>query len=284
MKSIHVVHVDSVEQIIAKIYEHVLLFKSFGVIAFRGAKASRQEQLQITRLFGELLGLYPNRSDGNEYWQYEENHKSSLERTKVRSKDEILVPWHLEHFGYPNPAVGGVWNMEKFTCGSENGATLFVNTADIVKNLSDEQKEFLSKCTISAFPSCDDPMLPTRPTVFKVVQRHQYTGGEILRMKFKRDGETTTGCSLIEFNENKPTEYEKRVFAWNEKWFGEQILENESIRQIHHWQEGDLVIVDLMIMVHAVLGGFTESERFFNGLWMHRFNASKYGNQKFSSL
>jgi alpha-ketoglutarate-dependent taurine dioxygenase len=284
MKSIHVVNVESVEQIVSGIDEYVSLFKSLGVIAFRGAKSSRQEQLQITKLFGDLLGIHPNSSDGKEYWEYGESHKSSLARLGVRSKSEILVPWHLEHFGYPNPAIGGVWNMEKFTCESENGSTLFVNTADIFQNLSNEQKDFLRKCTISALPSCDDPLLPKYPSVFKVVQTHRYSGREILRMKFKRDGEITTGCSLVEFNENRPSEYEKQMFSWYEQWFGNQVCENQSIRQAHHWREGDLVIVDLMVMVHAVLGGFADTERFFNGMWMHQSNTSKYGNQTSSFL
>jgi hypothetical protein len=31
-------------------------------------------------------------------------------------------------------------------------------------------------------------------------------------------------------------------------------------------------------MFHAVLGGFSETERFFNGLWLHEYDASKYGD------
>ncbi len=43
---------------------------------------------------------------------------------------EIFLPWHIEHIGHKNPAVGATWNMEKFTCDHGVGNTLFVNIVE----------------------------------------------------------------------------------------------------------------------------------------------------------
>ena len=49
-----------------------------------------------------------------------------------------------------------------------------------------------------------------------------------------------------------------------------QITKNQSIRFYHEWKQGDLVIVDLFKMAHAVYGGFLPEEREFFGYWAYR--------------
>lgn len=277
MKQISVINNSSFQEFLQTSEKHVNSLKELGAIVLRGHRFSREEQLIVTQIFGNHLGYYPNLSS-MQYWHYQESHRLSLGRRPGCGKQDILVPWHLEHFGYPNPAIGATWNMEKFTCDSDAGATVFVDTSDVFALLTREQQSFLRQCKIAVLPSCDDPVIPTTPTMFNAIQRHKLSNKEIMRMTFCREGETSTNCKLIEFNGSEPNDYAIGMFHWYETWLGEQVLNNKDVRQIHYWNDGDLLIVDLMVMFHAVLGGFSETERFFNGFWMHQYDTSKYGN------
>jgi alpha-ketoglutarate-dependent taurine dioxygenase len=277
MKQISVINNSSFQEFLQTSEKHVNSLKELGAIVLRGHRFSREEQLIVTQIFGNHLGYYPNLSS-MQYWHYQENHRLSLGRRPGCGKQDILVPWHLEHFGYPNPAIGATWNMEKFTCDSDAGATIFVDTSDVFELLGDKQKEFLRSCKISALPNFDDPISPTEPTILDVVQTHKLSNKEILRISFCQKWETDTNCRLIQFGGRTPTDQEIAMFHWYESWVGEQVTSNTNVRQIHHWESGDLLIVDLMVMYHAVLGGFSETERFFNGFWMHQYDTSKYGN------
>jgi hypothetical protein len=277
MKHLSVINNSSFQEFLENSEKYVNSLKDLGAIVLRGHRFSRKEQLIATQVFGNYLGYYPN-LNSMKFWHYEESHTVSINRRKWATKQDILVPWHLEHFGYPNPAIGATWNMEKFTCDNDVGATLFVDTSDVFALLDNEQKSFLRLCKISALPSCDDPVMPKTPTVFNAIQKHKLSNKEIMRMTFCREGETSTNCKLIEFNGSEPNDYAIGMFGWYEQWLGEQVLNNTNIRQVHYWQDGDLLIVDLMVMFHAVLGGFSETERFFNGFWMHQYDTSKYGN------
>ena len=274
MNQIHIAEVESYEQIIAAIDEYVSVFKSCGALVFRGANLSRDEQLQITRLFGDHLDLFPNSSKGSSTWSYEEDHKATLDHRGNVSKNEILVSWHLEHFGYPNPALGASWNMEKFTCQSGCGLTVFVDTSDIFQQFDNTQQDFLRKCKIAARPivNFDGPTL-NAPSMFNVVQIHEYSAKEIIRMPVENSRKS---ASLIEFDGRRPSRAEEEQLLHYEELFQEHIFHNQRIRQVHNWKEKDLLIVDLMIMVHAVFGGFVDTERSFHGLWMHKLNKSKW--------
>jgi len=277
MRHLKVINNSSFQEFLENSEKYVNSLKDLGAIVLRGHRFSRKEQLIATQVFGNYLGYYPN-LNSMKFWHYEESHTVSINRRKWATKQDILVPWHLEHFGYPNPAIGATWNMEKFICDSDAGATIFVDTTDLFELLDDKQKEFLRSCKISALPTCDDPRAPTGPIILDVVQTHRLSNKEILRMNFCQNGETDTNCRLIQFNGRTPTDQEINMYRWYESWVGEQVTTNTQVRQTHHWQDGDLLIADLMVMFHAVLGGFSETERFFNGFWLHEYDASKYGD------
>ena len=278
MNQIHIAEVESYEQIIVEIDEYVSVFKSRGALVFRGTNLSRHEQLQITRLFGDYLNLFPNSSKESSSWSYEENHKATLDHSGNVSKNEILVSWHLEHFGFPNPALGASWNMEKFTCQAGCGLTVFVDTSDIFQQFDNTQQEFLRKCKIAALPIVNSgDSQPNTPSVFNVIQAHEYSAKEIIRMPVEN---SRRSASLIEFDGRQPSKAEQKQLLHYEELFQEHIYQNKKIRQVHDWKEKDLLIADLMIMVHAVLGGFVDTERSFHGLWMHRLNTSKWGHNE----
>ncbi len=280
-KIIEPVLIDSFESLVFNFDEYVDRFKRDAVVVFRGSPISRSEQLQVTRMFGDVIGWYPNSSSWIEkVWWYEENHSQTMDKYNKHHipKDEIFLPWHIEHIGHKNPAVGATWNMEKFTCDHGVGNTLFVNICDVYDLFSEEEKEFLKRCTVAAFYgwATDEYGKQQEPTLHEAVELHNPSGRFALRLNalFKYDRET---FYLYHFDGREPSEAENSLFDDISLRFTKHIHHNEEILQTHMWQENDLVVVDLFLMAHAVMGGFRPSERFFHGMWAHRHPGSKYG-------
>jgi alpha-ketoglutarate-dependent taurine dioxygenase len=93
-----------------------------------------------------------------------------------------------------------------------------------------------------------------------------------LNALFKYDRET---FYLHSYEDREPSKDELDRFLNLSMRFTENVHHNEDIQQVHMWQENDLVVVDLFLMAHAVLGGFKPSERFFHGCWARRQDFSK---------
>ena len=279
-KIIQPVTVDSFESLMLNIDSYIDKFAQDAIVVFRGLPLSREQQLVITRAFGDRAGWFPNTtSKFQQFWSYEENHSQTMNRYNKHdiAKDELFLPWHLEHMGHKNPAIGASWNMEKFTCEQGLGNTLFVNISDIYDMFNEEEINFFKKCKIAAFYgwAADSSDSQTEPTLHDAVQFHKLSGRYALRLNalFKYDKET---FYLYSFDGREPTEEENSRFLELSIRFTKQIHDNEDIQQMHIWQQHDLVVVDLFLMAHAVLGGFKSSDRFFHGYWAHAKEASKY--------
>jgi len=280
MKIIEPVIVDSFQSIIQDIDDYIDVFKKDAVIVFRGARVSRSEQLLVTKLFGDKMGWYPNSSElGERIWSYEENHSHTMNMYNRHNtkRDEIFLSWHLEHMGHHNPAVGATWNMEKFRCETGVGNTLFVNISDVYDMFSQDDADFLKKCKVAAFYgwSLDEPGHQQVPALHDAVEKYEPSGRNALRLSalFKYDRDT---YYLHSFDGRQPSDYEEARFLELSLFFTKQIHNNEDVRQVHEWNEGDVVVVDLFLMAHAVLGGFLPGHRFFHGYWAHRKSGSKY--------
>ena len=279
-KIVKPVVVDSFQSIMRDIDKHVDEFKKNAIVVFRGTKMSRDEQLLLTRVFGDHVGWHPNTSDSSEkFWSYEENHSHTMNMYNKHdiSKEEIFLPWHLEHMGHYNPAIGATWNMEKFTCEYGVGNTLFVNISDVYDMLSSDDTDFLKKCRIAAFYgwALDETADQKIPALHDAVEMYQPSGRYSLRLSalFKYDRDT---YYLHSFDGREPSKEEEERFMELSLFFTKQINHNEDVQQVHMWNEGDVIVVDLFLMAHAVLGGFRPEQRFFHGLWAHRKSGSKY--------
>jgi alpha-ketoglutarate-dependent taurine dioxygenase len=263
---------ESFESIIENIETHLDKFKKDAIIVFRGLKFSRQQQVALTRRFGDEIGWYPNSSSWPAaFWSYEENHSHTMDRYDKHDvpKDELFLSWHLEHMGHKNPAIGATWNMEKFTCDHGVGNTLFVNISDIYDMFNKEETDFLKKCKVAAVIGQEEPVL------HDAVELYEPSGRFSLRLNalFKYDRET---FYLHSYDGREPSIDESDRFMNLSLRFTDNVHKNEDIQQVHMWQENDLVVVDLFLMVHAVLGGFKPSERFFYGCWARRQDFSKH--------
>jgi alpha-ketoglutarate-dependent taurine dioxygenase len=279
-KVVQPILVESFSSLINNLPQHIDLFKKEAIVVFRGLRFSREEQLIVTRIFGDSIGWYPNTTSNLEqYSSYEENHSQTMNKFDKHNvaKDELFLPWHLEHMGHKNPAIGATWNMEKFTCDYGIGNTLFTNISDIYDLFDDEETSFFKKCKIAAFYgwAADEKGNQKEPVIHDAVQFYEPSGRMALRLNalFKYDRET---FYLHSFDDREPSDEENSRFMELSLRFTENLQNNEELQYVHMWQENDLVVVDLFLMAHAVFGGFKASERFFHGYWAHRNTGSKY--------
>lgn len=281
-KIIEPVIVDSFESIILNIDSYIDKFSQDAIVVFRGVPLSREQQLIITRLFGDRAGWFPNStSQFKNVWSYEENHSFTMELYNKydKTKDEIFLPWHLEHIGHENPAIGATWNMEKFTSEEGTGNTLFANICDIYDIFSPDEQAFLSKCRVGAFYGfADDEIAEQKtPVIYDVIQVDKLSKRHALRLSPIFDVQRKM-FYLHSFDGIEPTFMEHEEFWKLSARFTEYVYDNENIQQVHVWKQHDLVVVNLFLMVHAVLGGFKSSDRFFHGYWAHAHDGSKYEN------
>lgn len=283
-KVIEPVQIESFEYILENIDEYVEQFSTDAVVVFRGVPISREQQLIITQLFGDKVGWYPNSTSRfNNVWSYEENHSFTMELYNKynKTKDEIFLPWHLEHIGHKNPAIGATWNMEKFTCEQGLGNTMFVNVSDVYDQFNTEEQGFLQNCEVAAFYGfADDELTPqTEPVIYDIVQFYEFSKRYALRLSPIFDVQRKM-FRLHRFDGNEPTSIQHKKFLELSARFTECVYDNEDVQQVHLWQQNDLVVVDLFLMAHAVMGGFKSSDRFFHGYWAHAQEGSKYGAVK----
>lgn len=279
MKQINIIQSSGIKYMLNNIEEVVddFLVKSNGVVVYRDANFSQEEQLQILKKLGDFIGWSPNSKNSNSP-AYIENHERKKQR---KTKDTILLNWHMEHTDYKNPIVGATWNMYKMKCDSKLGRTGFVDTTVLYENMPESWKTFLYNCieivskdtqinnekyekVIYDIPCLEDHWYSGKPTI-----RIDLDSPNILNIKFK-DNKKVMEKDLLLFKEIKD-------YIWQEmKNHEKQIFDNfeydinEKKFFIHEWKQGDFVIVDLFKMAHAVYGGFEAKDREFSGFWAYR--------------
>lgn len=242
---LQVIEYKSLQDIINNIDYYSKLFLDNGIIVFRNANLNESSQKAIQEVFGSALKIFPNLSEERENLYREEHTKRASEGF---GGDEIMLPWHMEHPQYPNPICVGFWNMMIFNIDSEMGKTYFLNMEKFFNSLSEEEKTFAAACKIK-----NEPI-----GVWDLVGKHYFRNTKVIR--------STGGGELLEFNGQSPTKDDLYKFQLLTKKIKEH-LDSVEDRIVLKWQKGDLAIVDIYIMAHAVTGGFLPGERKFTGLW-----------------
>jgi alpha-ketoglutarate-dependent taurine dioxygenase len=271
-------HISSYGDIdISRIHQH---FLEDGVVVLRGFDMSFDQQRELMMGLGDLMLWYPNHKYPHASFAYIENHEHTLEMRSSPQLDErlgigaddVLVEWHMEHIGFPNPAVGASWNMRTFTCSNEYGKTLFVDAVKLFAMLGKEDADFLVKCLFQ-----EDVGLSSKipPIWICPIRKHLPTGKMMVYISpVKTIG---FGEKLRYAQTHKPTEDERARFDEICTNLATMIKTNIEIRTEHKWQQHDVVIADLSRQYHAVTGGFRSSERNFEGIWAHGLNGDKFG-------
>jgi len=176
--------------------------------------------------------------------------------------DEIMLRWHMEHIYSDNPIIAATWNMINFNTDNNNGKTYFVDSEQVYKMMPNEWKNFLEKCTLNWNEAGINN--------FQIVKNHWITKNKVFRIRINSDKELIKESFLVD--NNIPSHEEIKLFEEIVVWFANQVMNNEDIRIVHKWKQGDIVIPDMFKLAHAVTGGFDSIDRKFIGIWGYKDN------------
>jgi len=232
------------------------IFLKYGLVCFKDSSINILEQKEITELFAKKLNCNYVSSQDNE------DHSFTFDKTnKLISKNELFIPWHIEHVQKERSQIAASWNMLLFECSSGVGDTGFINAINLYNNMPDKWKLFLNECDVI---NKSRNYLPR-----KCIQNHIVKDEKILRLSPNNED------ILYAVNKNKPSEKDIELFNEIVDWYLKEVNNNVEIQNWWQWSKGDLLIVDLSCMIHAVKGGFTPDQRIFSRYWIF-INESDY--------
>ncbi len=271
----------SSKEILLNINKYLDLFLADGVIHFKKLFATTKEQWDITCAIGEHFGFLPNLTLKEEmrppfYCVENEDHKNTFNRhlsgpTNISRKKSIFIEWHMENIHQDNPQIAASWNMIKFKCDPSSGTTGFVNMAKIFSIIPEEWISFLKKIKIKSTTHTDNTGTilflddHSSGTERPIIQKHYKTNVPVVRMGFYPNENLLSSVDGLD-----PSEEDIFLFKQIEGYISEEVLNNSDIQHWISWDEGDLVLVDLFTMAHAVRGGFSLGERIFSRVWCYQ--------------
>jgi alpha-ketoglutarate-dependent taurine dioxygenase len=259
----------SIEEIKSNPDKYKEIYLRDKIIVFRNANLNKEQQTELMEFFGDTFGWYPNSLDARPS-DYIEDHHKHMVGGRYAAKNELMLNWHTEHVQNEGDSFhGATWRMEKFNCPDDSGHTYFVDMTKMFNDLSIEDQEFASKCVsqIEIRESTYSPegvqTIKEAKQSFKMVRPHPITGEKTLRVFL--GSEYPENIYLNEFDGREPIKEEKDNHLRLVKQICKDVWQNEDIRMIHKWQEGDLAVPDLFKLAHAVSGGFVENQRTLQG-------------------
>lgn len=244
---------SSLKNIESNIDDYIKLFLENGLLIFPKINLNDTEQSDFMSLFGQNLNW------GYIDQPYPEDHLVTFEMIKDQesSIDDLFIHWHLEHVERARPQVAASWRMDKFTCSNEFGATGFIDSSALYYRLNDEWKTFLDNCFVKDV----DSLNIERPCVISHFNNHK----KILRIHPYHNGEVLCRVDL-----SQPSSLDIKLYKEITEWIFVEIVEKQQDAFWWNWSEGDLILIDLSRIVHAVKGGFLPGERSFTRHWAYR--------------
>lgn len=251
-------------------------YMASGCFVLRGYDMSRDEQLSLMKSFGDITKWFPNNQrDSGHYTPYRENHSHTIDMRNLENAttgtDDILVVWHMEHIGFPNPAVGASWNMRTFTCSPNSGKTFFVDGIQLYQNLSQDDAEFLKK---SLYVEQAHGAVDSNHPIYCPIKKHYLTGNEMVYMPPNTN--IPYGDKLCCDQGRQWGEKERQRFETIMCKIANTIKYDASVQFEHRWQQYDVVFADLSRLYHAVTGGFSSEERIFDGIFAHALEGDMF--------
>jgi len=264
------------EYIIENINLYIDDFLSKGFLHFKNLNPTKQQEWDIMCAIGDVVGWNPNSALSNDpippyLPAHDESHSVSFQTWGIKpTKDQMLIPWHMEHPHKLNPPIGVLWHMIKFECSSTSGKTYLVNMRKMFEELPEDWKSFLINSEIFSFYSTNPQGIinaesqESKVALRKIVVPHFYTKENTLRMSFFEK-------ETIHKNKGKIVDLEETSkFIEIQNYIKNHlILDGHLIKKIS-WQKGDVVIADLFTMAHCVMGGFKEGTRVLSRIWCYK--------------
>jgi alpha-ketoglutarate-dependent taurine dioxygenase len=254
------VEYKSIKDITDNINTYKEKFIEDSIIVFRNANLSLDEQMILHKHIGKAFGWHTQKDNTH----YRENHNHNP-NVGVYGTEDIMLTWHIEHFYYSNPIVAGTWNMFHLNTIDGAGKTYFVDTSKVYELLDDNMKDFLSNCILKTEPKKEHWPFAVEKK-YNAVSPHWLTGKPVIRISLSR----WVDDEIFLVNGNDPTEKDYEMFRKSALKAIDLIENDESIRIVHDWKQGDLVLMDAFKLAHAVTGGFKPEDREFTGIWGHR--------------
>ena len=274
MREIQGIH-TTYQEIIQNLDKYIDKFLNEAIVGFKNLNLTEQQQRTILCKIGDKLNFLPN-SKYQIGHRYVEAHDNALTVYPNKSKEQLVVLWHVEHCSLAHSPFIGVWNMTKHECSSDCGNTLFIDSWEMYNSMPQKWREFLDKCEIkdimsgalaesfhetSEFESLDGH-------TYKSVSRKAIHTDPITGIKSIRLNCIPVYERLISFDGQKPTEEQQTELNAITQMYRHKIHnETDKYCQVWSWEKGDLVIPNLARMLHAVRGGFNYGEREFVGYW-----------------
>jgi len=250
----------SFKDIINNIDNYYNLFLKNGLIFFKNANVSPDEQQKISNELAKKIKCnYVAPID------YEDHSFTFKKNNKIYSKNDLFIPWHLEHCEKPFSQVATSWNMVHLSSDYGIGDTGFVNSYELFNRMPYEWKELLNQSYIIDH----NKNFPAR----KCIQKHFFKNQNIIKLSPNKEDK------LYSVNNQLPSDKNSKLFLEITNWYLNETANNTDLQVWWHWSEGDLLIVDLSLMAHAVKGGFTLGERVITRNWIFK-EESDYLNQK----
>jgi alpha-ketoglutarate-dependent taurine dioxygenase len=263
MKHIEAIEFPGIMNVLENIDIYKEKFLKESVILFRNANLSYEDQSFLHNEMGKIFNYIPVLDKDSRAERYVENH-STRNLIGVAGKDDILLDWHLEHVIYKNPIVMSTWNMVKFRTDSENGKTYFVDCQKVYEDMPPEWKNFLNRCKIN-YPGKQSW---NSDEEWPVIAKHWITESPVIRVVVREFPDNAN--QLVFVDDRTPTDLEIKLFEEILTWIGNYIYNKEDARIVQKWQEGDLLMVDIFKLAHAVTGGFAAEDREFFGIWGYK--------------
>jgi len=257
---------NSYSDIISNIDKYTDLFLQRGVLVFKKLNLNANEQESITKAFGKKLDW------GHISLFDEEDHSFTINTFGKQSytNNDILIPWHLENSHKNDRQIASTWNMITLTCDKNSGTTGFVHSSDILSSMNDDWVKFLRRAKVTN--SLEDSYnlidnVPQKPKieVRSCLVKHRNTEVEIINLSPRYHQDV-----LYSVDELSPSQSDIDTFQQIKKWIDLTVQSYENNPNYWlTWDLGDLVVIDLTTIFHAVKGGFSIGERKFRRYWAY---------------
>lgn len=296
----YIVKYPGFEELVENSEEYAEIFRKHGMLCFREAHLDDEQATDVLVEMSKYFHWSPVylKSNGDlSNWKYTQHYDERVGEDKEfkpsDSASRLVNPWHLEGMYKENSQHAAGWKMRNFKCSSKVGQTGFIDASEMLEKLPYEMSEFLKRSKLIHYPifvnkrpdpyqsmtsNFSDRMAEMQEKIWSLdgemeiasnvhdaIQKHPSAQYDVLRLcpcveqwgnqhlLFSVDGKAPTDSEIIYFKEIQ-------------EWLRVE-LTDESNAWFHEWQEGDFLIPDLFVMIHAAKAGFSSGEREFDGFW-----------------
>lgn len=293
---------NGVADIVDNPQKYVDAMKNYGIVCLRNAFLDSNKSVEVLCELSKHFNwtpVYINKQGHRGHWLYTQNYDDRALSFNINGAEQNLInPWHLEGMYKKNSMHAAGWNMRNFSCSESVGQTGFVDASVLVQIMPKDMYEFMKRVKLIHYPIFvrefpNDHMAMADKFAKSVsnmeheiwtvdgdseisshahqaIENHPTFGHEVLRLCPCRERWGNQHL-LFSVDDRAPKAEEKLMFDEVCEWLSSQLLD-ESLIWYHNYKEGDFIVPDLFVMIHAARGGFEPGQREFDGFWCYKKN------------